>query len=148
MFGEDIMGHIDVGRVVIGGIVAAIILFIAGFIIHGVILGADWMAWQNAGHMPLALPHGAAVVVWAILSLVNGLTGVWIYAGIRPRYGASAKTALIAGLMLWLAAGLTAALAQFALGNVPHNVVVVGAIGGLIADLIAIVAGAYLYKEA
>jgi hypothetical protein len=148
MFGEDIMGHIDVGRVVIGGIVAAIILFIAGFIIHGFILGADWMAWQSAGHMPNALPHGAAIVVWAILSLVNGLTGVWIYAGIRPRYGAGAKTALVAGFMLWLAGGLGAALAQFALGNVPHNVVVVGAIGALIADLIAIVAGAYFYKEA
>jgi hypothetical protein len=141
------MGHINVGRVVIGGIVAAVILFIAGFIIHGAILGNDWMAWQNAGHMPLALSHGEAVVVWILLSLVNGFTGVWIYAGIRPRYGAGVQTALIAGVMLWLAGGLTAALAQFALGNVPHKVVVVGAIGGLIADLIAIVAGAYLYRE-
>ena len=44
--------------------------------------------------------------------------------------------------------GLAAALTQFALGNVPHKVVLVGAIGGLIADLIAIVAGAYFYKEA
>ena len=142
------MGHINVGRVVIGGIVAAIILFIAGFIIHGAILGADWKAWADAGHMPLALSQAGMTVVWIILSLVNGLTGVWIYAGIRPRYGAGAKTALVAGFMLWLAGGLTAALAQCALGNVPHNVVVVGAIGGLIADLIAIVAGAYLYKEA
>ena len=142
------MGQINVGRVAIGGIVAAVILFIAGFIIHGAILGADWMAWQNAGHMPLALSHGAAIVIWIILSLVNGLTGVWIYAGIRPRYGAGVKTALIAGFMLWLVGGLGAALAQFALGNVPHNVVAVGAIGGLIADLIAIVAGAYFYQEA
>lgn len=142
------MGHINVGRVIIGGIVAAAILFVAGFVIHGAILGADWMAWQSAGHMPLALSHGAAVVIWIILSLVNGLTGVWIYAGIRPRYGAGAKTALIAGLMLWLVGGLGAALAQFALGNVPHKVVVIGCIGALIADVIAIVAGAYFYKEA
>jgi hypothetical protein len=142
------MGHIDVGRVVIGGIVAAVILFIAGFIIHGAILGADWMAWQDAGHMPLALPHGEAIVIWIIVSLVNGLTGVWIYAGIRPRYGAGAKTALIAGLMIWLVGGLIAALAGYALGNVPHRVVVIAGIGDLIADLIAIVAGAYFYKEA
>jgi hypothetical protein len=142
------MGQINVGRVVIGGIVAAVILFIAGFIIHGLILGADWATWGKEGHMPLALSQGAMTVVWIILSLINGVTGVWIYAGIRPRYGAGAKTALIAGLMLWLVGGLVAALAQFALGNVPHNVVVVGAIGGLIADLIAIVAGAYFYQEA
>jgi hypothetical protein len=142
------MGQINWTRVVIGGIVAAVILFIAGFMIHGVILGADWMAWQQAGHMPLALPHGEAIVIWIILSLVNGFTGVWIYAGIRPRYGAGAQTALIAGFILWVTGGLAAALAQFALGNVPHKVVWVGAICGLIADLIAIVAGAYFYKEA
>jgi len=54
----EIMGQINWTRVIIGGIVAAVILFIAGFIIHGAILGADWTAWQKAGHMPLALSHG------------------------------------------------------------------------------------------
>src|SRR5262249_1985810 len=93
--GEEIMGRINWARVVVGGLVAAVILFVAGFIIHGAVLGSDWMAWQQAGHMPLALSHGEAVVIWVILSLVNGITGVWIYAGIRPRYGAGATTALI-----------------------------------------------------
>ena len=142
------MEPINWTRVIIGGGVAAVILFIAGFIIHGVILGADWTAWQKAGHMPLALSHGEAIVIWVLVSLINGFTGVWIYAGIRPRYGAGAKTALIAGFMLWLVGGLVAALAEYALGNVPHRIVFVAAIGGLIADLIAIVAGAYFYKEA
>jgi hypothetical protein len=141
------MGRINWARVVVGGLVAAVILFVAGFIIHGAILGSDWTAWQQAGHMPLALSHGEAVVIWVILSLVNGITGVWIYTGIRPRYGAGATTALIAGFIVWLLGGLAAALAQYALGNVPHKIVVVGAICGLIADLIAILAGAYLYKE-
>ena len=142
------MGQINWTRVLIGGIVAAVILFVAFFIIHGAILGEDWTAWQKAGHMPLALPHGEAIVIGILVSLINGFTGVWIYAGIRPRYGAGVNTALIAGFILWLVGGLVAALAQYALGNVPHKVVVVAAIGRLIADLIAIVAGAYLYKEA
>jgi hypothetical protein len=146
--GEETMGRINCTRVIVGGIVAAVILFIAGFIIHGLILEPDWTAWHAAGHMPLVLSHAAMTVIWIVVSLINGLTGVWIYAGIRPRYGAGAKTALIAGLMLWLVGGLVAALAQYALGNVPHNIVVVGAIGSLIADLIAIVAGAYFYQEA
>src|SRR5262249_42607203 len=139
----EIMGQINWTRVIIGGGVAAVVLFVAGFIIHGAILGADLTAWQPAGPMPLALSHGASILV----SLINGFTGVWIYAGIRPRYGAGAQTALIAGFILWLAGGLVAALAQYALGNVPHKIVWVGAICGLIADLIAIVAGAYFYKE-
>jgi hypothetical protein len=141
------MGRINIGRVIVGGIVAAVILFIAGFIIHGLILGSEWAAWQTAGHMPNALSQAAMTVIWVIVSLVNGVTGVWIYAGIRPRYGAGAKTALIAGFMLWLVGGLVAALAEYSLGNAPRGVVGVGAIGSLIADLIAILAGAYLYKE-
>jgi hypothetical protein len=91
------MGQINWTRVVLGGVVAAVILFVAGFIIHGLILGPDWMAWGAAGHMPLALSHGAMTVVWIIVSLINGITGVWIYASIRPRYGAGAQTALLAG---------------------------------------------------
>jgi hypothetical protein len=142
------MGRINHARVVIGGIVAAIILFIAGFIIHGVILESEWAVWHAAGHMPHALSQGAMTVIWVIVSLINGITGVWIYAGIRPRYGAGARTALVAGFMVWLVGGLVAALAELSLGNVPRGVVVVGGIGSLIADLIAILVGAYFYKEA
>jgi len=142
------MGHINWARVILGGVIAAVILFVAGFIIHGVILEPEWAVWQAMGHMPLALSQGAMIVIWVIVSLINGLTGLWIYAGIRPRYGAGAKTALIAGFILWLVGGLVAALVQFSLGIVPHEVVVVGAIGSLIADLIAILVGAYFYKEA
>ena len=146
--GVEIMGHINHARVIIGGIIAAVILFVAGFIIHGLILEPEWAAWHAMGHMPLALSQGAMTVIWVIVSLINGITGLWIYASIRPRYGAGAKTALIAGFMLWLVGGLVAALAQYSLGIVPHEIVWGGAIGSLIADLIAILAGAYFYKEA
>ncbi len=141
------MGQINVGRLVIGGIVAGVILFVAGFIIHGAILGSRWMAWQSTGHMPLAMSHAGAIVIWIIVSLVNGFTGLWIYAGIRPRYGAGAKTALIAGFLLWLAGGLATALGSFALGNLPQGIIIIGGVGALVADLIAIVGGAYFYKE-
>jgi hypothetical protein len=142
------MGQINWTRVLIGGVIAAVILFVAGFIIHGLILEPKWQAWHASGHMPLALSQGAMTLIWIIVSLINGLTGVWIYVSIRPRYGAGAKTALIAGLMLWLVGGLVASLAQYALGITPRSVVVVAALGSLVADLIAIVAAAYFYKEA
>jgi hypothetical protein len=141
------MGQINMGRLVIGGIVAAVVLFVIGFIVQGVILGGEWAAWQQAGHMPYALSHAGMMVIWIIVSLVNGLTGLWIYAGIRPRFGAGPKTALLAGFMLWLAGGLAHALGGFALGNLPQGIIIIGGIGALIADLLAILAGAYFYKE-
>ncbi len=143
------MGHINAGRVILGGVVAGIILYISGFIIHVAILGADWMAWA-AAMGPLNHPPAEMVgmALWGVVSLINGITGVWIYAGIRPRYGAGPKTALIAGLLLWLTGWLAGSIGQFNMGNVPTNVLIVGCLAGLVAVLVAIVAGAYVYQEA
>jgi hypothetical protein len=95
---------------------------------------------RSLNHAPAAV---AGMVIWAVVSLVFGLTGVWIYAGIRPHYGAGWKTALLAGLLLWLAPSL----GQVALGAIPTYVTVVGAVGGLVGALLALLAGASIYKE-
>ncbi|SEE07542.1 hypothetical protein SAMN05519104_5141 [Rhizobiales bacterium GAS188] len=81
------MTHINTGRVVLGGVVAAIVLFIVSGIVNGAILGSSWQAWLQAmGSLNHAPAEPAGLALWAIVSLVFGLTGVWIYAGIRPRY--------------------------------------------------------------
>jgi len=142
------MTHINHSRVVLGGIVAAIVLFIVSGIVNGAILGSAWQAWFDAmGSLNHAPAASTGMVIWAVVSLVFGLTGVWIYAGIRPRYGAGWKTALLAGFMLWLAGWLAPALGQVALGAIPTHVTVVGAAGGLVGALLAVLAGAFIYKE-
>ena len=45
---------------------------------------------------------GVTLAVFAILNLIVGLTAVWIYVGIRPRFGAGHMTAVYAGLATWL----------------------------------------------
>ena len=85
--------------------------------------------------------------LWAIMCLILGMVGVWIYAGMRPRYGAGLKSALRAGLLLWLASKLAVALDFVALGLLPGRIVVGQLIGGLVAIMIATVVGARLYKE-
>lgn len=41
------------------------------------------------------------------LNVVPGIWAVWLYAAIRPRYGAGPKTAAIAGFSWWLIATIT-----------------------------------------
>jgi hypothetical protein len=142
------MGRINVGRMLVGIIAAAIILFVIEGFINGYILGAEWEAWVKAlGPLSHAPSFAAGMVIWAIVSLLHGLTGLWVYVGIRPRYGAGPRAALLAGLLLWIPGFLTHALAQFALGDIPTHIILVGCIGGLVAVLVAIVAGAAIYQE-
>jgi hypothetical protein len=143
------MTQINSSRIVLGGVVAAIVLFIVSGVVNGAILGSAWQDWLRAmGSLNHAPAEPVGLVIWAVVSLVFGVTGIWIYAGIRPRYGAGPKTALLAGLLLWLAGWLAPALGQVALGAIPTYVTVIGCAGGLVGALLALLAGAYFYKEA
>ena len=81
------------------------------------------------------------------MALALGFLGVWLYAAIRPRYGAGPKTALRVAFFLWLTFWTLAALQNVALGTVPHNLVAVGMFGGLVGVIVAMLAGAAIYKE-
>src|SRR6266446_9994176 len=111
------MNRINVGRVIIGGIVAGVVLFFMLGVLHHKLLMVDWQAWKGSvsGVLPLPSPR-YSMKLWLAMSLVAGVTGTWIYAGIRPRFGAGPITALLAGFLLWLAGYFTAALNALALG--------------------------------
>jgi len=142
------MGRINVGRLVLGTIVAAIVLFLISGLVNGAILGDDWKNWQQSlGSLNHAAPQSTAMLIWAIVALVYGLAGVWIYAGIRPRYGAGPKTAIIAGFILWLAGSLTTALVHFALDDIPQKMAVINCIAYFVGDPLAVLAAASVYKE-
>jgi hypothetical protein len=142
------MGHVNVRRMIVGALVAAFILFVIEGFINGSILGAAWEDWAKAlGPLNHAPSFAVGLVIWAIVSLLHGLAGVLIYVGIRPRFGAGPKTAVLAGLLLWIPGFLTHALSQLALGDIPLRVIVIGCVGGLIAVMVAIVAGAATYQE-
>jgi hypothetical protein len=142
------LGSINVGRMILGAIVAAVILFVIEGFINGAILGAEWDAWVQAlGALNHAPSFAAGMAIWAVVAALHGLVGLWIYVGIRPRYGAGAKTAALAGVLLWIPGFLTHALSQLALGDIPSHIILVGCVGGLVAVLVATVAGAALYQE-
>jgi hypothetical protein len=142
------MGHVNVRRMIVGALVAAVILFVIEDFINGSILGEAWESWaKGLGPTYHAPPLAIAMVIWAIVSLLHGVTGLMIYASIRPRFGAGPKTALLAALLLWIPGFLTHALSQLALGDIPHRIIAIGCIGGLVAVAVAIVAGAATYQE-
>ena len=142
------MKIVNVTRLALCGILAGAVIFvIEGAVNHG-LLGDDWKAWmQMASDISHPPSSPAAMILWAIMSLVMGFTGIWIYAGIRPRYGKGPKTAVLAGLLLWLPGWLAQAIDQTAMGIIPARMIVFNLVGGLVAALLGTLAGAWQYKE-
>jgi len=139
------MGKIDIGRVVIGGIVAGIVIDVIEFVLNGIVLANQWLDVMSSIHRP---PLGSnEIIAFNILGLVQGLAAVWTYAAIRPRFGAGPKTAVYAAVLTWVTAYLVADALPTIMGVLPVALAVKLAGVGLVEIIVATVAGAYVYKE-
>ena len=78
--------------------------------------------------------------------VVIGAGGAGLRAAIEARL-AGAKTAVIAGLVVWFVT-MMAAFADVVLGITPANLLVIGGAWSLVETIVAAVAGAWVYKEA
>ena len=98
------MGRIAWGRVIFGGIVAGVLFNAFEFLLHGRMLGVAWhTAMVALGKTPEEIAASQAtsmpiLLLWAFLAC---LFGVWLYAAIRPRFGAGPRTALMAAVATW-----------------------------------------------
>jgi hypothetical protein len=139
------VGNINLGRVVLGGLVAGLVVNVGEFILNTFIF-----AQQNTEMLKkLGLPdvNNGMIVRLVILTFVSGVVLVWMYAAMRPRFGAGVKTAIIAGLTLWVVSMLLSLqLAVVGISSVGD--LVLPGIWSLIELPIAAIVGAYLYREA
>jgi hypothetical protein len=144
---ELAMASINVGRVVTGGLVAGVVANAIDFVTNTYVLASDWAAFAPTRNLdPAALTSGSVAATFIVVDFIMGLLLVWTYAAIRPRFGAGPKTAILAGLALYLA--VTVVLFGFAqLGLMSMALFVKGSVCAIISTLAASVAGAAVYKE-
>jgi hypothetical protein len=107
------------------------------------LLGRDFAALPN-NH--LAAPTPGFILFNAVLDLIEGVSILWLYAAIRPRYGPSAKTAVIAAAAWWFVVTLGDAT-WCSFGFFPPRTVVPLMAGTLPALILATLAGARFYKD-
>ena len=142
------MSKFNVLRLVLGGFGAGAVIFILTGIVNGVILRGELQEWQQGmGGLIHPPARSVSMGLWTSMSFIYGIVGIWIYAGMQPRYGAGPMTALLAGFALWVVSKLTVALDFTALGLVPGRIVAGQTLGALVAIMLGILAGAWLYKE-
>ena len=140
------MGKINMGRVLIGGIVAGIVADILGYLVDGILLAPRWAEGNKAlGHTNFSSNQW----IWFnLLGLVTGIALIWVYAAIRPRFGAGVKTAVLAGLAVWVLSSLLPNVGFMWVGGLySHHLTVLTTLGGVVEIVVGAIAGAALYQE-
>lgn len=139
------MNRINTARVILGGIVAAIVMNMGEFVLHTFVIKDQMEAAVAARNLPPV--GGSAVAVFMVLGLALGIALVYTYAAIRPRFGPGVGTALCAGALVWFFSYAYPSVGMWAMGLFPTNVTVIGMVWGLVEMLAGSVAGAWLYRE-
>jgi hypothetical protein len=139
------MGKVNVGRVLLGGIVAGLIMNIGEFVLNDMVLG-EHMKTFFASHN-FKEPGGSFIAVAVGGTFVLGIVIVWLYALIRPRCGAGPKTAIIAALIVWFATYLYSGSINGLLFGIPLNTMLIVCAWGLVEYILGTLVGAALYKE-
>ena len=135
-------------RVLVGGLVASIILFLTdGFLHERLALGLWQAVYADLG---VAEPkHNAyALIYFAIFELGRGFISIYLYVLMRSCCGAGPKTAALAGIVAWIAFSVSGPAQFIPLRFYSHALwIKVGAFQ-FITSIVAAVAGAFLYRDA
>jgi hypothetical protein len=142
------MYRINWVRMLVGGLIATIILFVSDGLFHENVVAADWKAVYDHLGVAASHHHGLGVLYFAVFDLGRGLISIYLYALMRSCCGPGPKTAVLAGVVAWLAFSVSGP-AQFIPLDFYSNAlwVKVGAFQ-LITSIVAALAGAALYRDA
>ena len=141
------MGKMNIRRLILGGIVAGMVFNILDYVVDIVILGAQWSeGFKALGHSGFSSNQ---LIGSSLTGLVGGTVAIWIYVGIRPRFGAGPKTAVYAGLAVWVVGILLPNLIFMRIfGLFPIRLTLMTTLGALLETVPGAVVGAAIYKEA
>ena len=143
------MANINIGRVIGGGLLAGVVMNIVDGIGNGAVLGARWQAEGNALSPTLMATPGLATTSmagWMVVDLLLGILTVWVYAAVRPRFGAGPRTALVAASAVWLATTFFFASYGFN-GFYSWGLIAATSVFALVGRLAGGLTGGWFYKE-
>jgi len=141
------MGKINWGRALIGGLVAGLVmnlLWYAGWVL--LVRPALGDALQAVGRPLQESVRGTVAMV--VLSFLIGIVAIWLYAAIRPRFGAGPGTAAMAGVAAGLLLGVFPDIGWgLSLRLIPASVWATDSVTTLVVVVIGTILGAWFYKE-
>ena len=100
-------------RVIIGGLLAGLVLNVGEAVLHGVLLADQAAAAMNAlGKDPNSGALGLTLLI--LITFVQGLVGMWLYAACWGRYKSKTLAAVSIGTVVWLLSAVYSATYLYA----------------------------------
>lgn len=141
------MPRINWVRLIIGAVVAAIILFVTDGLMHETWLHPDWLAVYHNLRATTPEETPVSMIYFGIFELGRGFIGLMLYVLMRDRFGPGPKTAVLAGVITWVAFSLTGPAQFIPLGFFSTALWMKMGIAHLITTVLATIAGAAIYKS-
>jgi hypothetical protein len=140
------MSKINTGRVIVAGLVAGLVINIVDYVVNVPILGKQWADATTALGVKIEQVNAQAAIGWIVMDFIVGVFTAWLYAAIRPRYGAGAGTALRAAVAGWFIIHLALGALVWQ-GLYPLSLYVASTAGALVAMLAGGWVAGKLYTE-
>ena len=131
-------------RILLGGLVAGVIINASEFLLNGVVLATQMQADLARHNLTMA---GWAMPFYVLMAFVLGLALAWIYAAIRPRFGAGFRTSLIAAAVVWSLAYVLPTVGLLAMGAGDTSSYLLALVWGAAELVIAAAVAGYFYHE-
>jgi hypothetical protein len=140
------MSGINISRWLMGGIVAGIVVWVFEGVAAIFYMG-DMEAALEAHNMQMQTT-ASTWILSVVVSLIVGLTLVFFYAAVRPRFGPGPKTAVIVAVALWIGGYLLSLIGYQMVGLYPVTMLALWGLVGLIEMIVAGLIGCRIYREA
>ncbi|NJO13062.1 MAG: hypothetical protein HC872_05895 [Gammaproteobacteria bacterium] len=139
------MAGINTGRLLLGGLVAAVVIFLIEGAATPFYMSDMLHALQQHN---LSMGSGASgMLAGALISLLMGIGLIFFYAAARPRFGAGVKTAMIVATVSFFTGYFAGLIGYQAIGLYPTDMLVRFGVTGLVEMNLAAIAGAWVYRE-
>jgi len=135
---------INLKSVITSGLVAGIIISISAITMVPVVGNEMNTVLANRGLPPLS---NLDMVYFCFVSLIYGISLVFLYAALKPQFKSKMKTVIITSFIVWILANVIGNVANVVYGFMPMKLTVIGIIWGLMEFLLATLVASRLYER-
>jgi hypothetical protein len=143
------MGEIAWRRVVLGGLLAGVVMFLSSAVVNALMSEVIRASMSELGSEfadPAGTPPAGAMAVFAVEYLLLGITAIWLYASIRPRFGPGPLTAAMAGFAIWLILEIHG-LSLVVITGLTLRTYIASSAPYVVVQVVSAIVGASIYRE-